>query len=74
MDKQQIYDACEELFTNNSEQLPIQDIIVKCLNYQPLNLHERLLNNLVITGGSTLLNGFGQRLNSELLAKKIDKT
>ncbi|KAI1366260.1 chromatin remodeling and histone acetyltransferase complexes subunit putative [Xylaria arbuscula] len=46
----------------------IPDMIKACLNSVDVDLRPNLLGNVVVTGGTSLLNGFNDRLNNELMA------
>lgn len=46
----------------------IPELIKACLNAVDVDLRPNLLGNVVVTGGTTLLNGFNDRLNNELMA------
>ncbi|KAI1870671.1 uncharacterized protein JN550_004817 [Neoarthrinium moseri] len=46
----------------------IPELIRACLNNVDVDLRPNLLGNIVVTGGSSLLTGFNDRLNSELSA------
>ncbi|KAI0423434.1 chromatin remodeling and histone acetyltransferase complexes subunit putative [Xylaria sp. FL1042] len=46
----------------------IPEMIKACLNSVDVDLRPNLLGNVVITGGTSLLNGFNDRLNNELMA------
>ncbi|KAI0444903.1 chromatin remodeling and histone acetyltransferase complexes subunit putative [Xylaria telfairii] len=46
----------------------IPEMIKACLNAVDVDLRPNLLGNVVVTGGTSLLNGFNDRLNNELMA------
>lgn len=46
----------------------IPELIKACLNAVDVDLRPNLLGNIVVTGGTSLLNGFNDRLNAELMA------
>ncbi len=46
----------------------IPELVRACLNGVDVDLRTNLLGNVVVTGSTTLLNGFSDRLNSELSA------
>ena len=46
----------------------IPEMIKACLNSVDVDLRPNLLGNVVVTGGTSLLNGFNDRLNNELMA------
>ncbi|KAI4870216.1 Actin/actin-like protein [Hypoxylon rubiginosum] len=46
----------------------IPELIKAAVNAVDVDLRPNLLGNIVITGGTSLLNGFGDRLNNELMA------
>ncbi|KAI1323528.1 chromatin remodeling and histone acetyltransferase complexes subunit putative [Xylariaceae sp. FL0255] len=46
----------------------IPEMIRACLNAVDVDLRPNLLGNVVVTGGTSLLNGFNDRLNNELMA------
>lgn len=57
----------ERLFTlNDPEALPV--MLKQALNASPAYLHNELLNNIVLSGGQTLANGFADRLFKQLLS------
>ena len=54
---------------SNSEKVQtIPELIKAALNAIDVDLRPNLLGNIVVTGGSSLLNGFNDRLNQELIA------
>ncbi|KAI0186149.1 actin family [Xylaria flabelliformis] len=46
----------------------IPEMIKACLSAVDVDLRPNLLGNVVVTGGTSLLNGFNDRLNNELMA------
>ncbi|KAI0391462.1 chromatin remodeling and histone acetyltransferase complexes subunit putative [Xylariaceae sp. FL0594] len=46
----------------------IPELIKACLNGVDVDLRPNLLGNVVVTGGGSLINGFNDRLNNELMA------
>ena len=55
--------------TGNTEKVQtIPELIKAALNAIDVDLRPNLLGNIVVTGGSSLLNGFNDRLNQELIA------
>ncbi|OTA68596.1 chromatin remodeling and histone acetyltransferase complexes subunit putative [Hypoxylon sp. EC38] len=46
----------------------IPELIKACISAVDVDLRGNLLGNIVVTGGTTLLNGFNDRLNNELTA------
>ncbi|KAI1821586.1 chromatin remodeling and histone acetyltransferase complexes subunit putative [Xylaria intraflava] len=46
----------------------IPELIKACLSAVDVDLRPNLLGNVVVTGGTSLLNGFNDRLNNELMA------
>ena len=55
--------------TGNTEKVQtIPELIKSALNAIDVDLRPNLLGNIVVTGGSSLLNGFNDRLNQELIA------
>ncbi|KAK7984901.1 actin [Apiospora sp. TS-2023a] len=46
----------------------VPELIRACLNAVDVDLRPNLLGNIVVTGGTSLLNGFNDRLNNELMA------
>lgn len=46
----------------------IPELIKACINGVDVDLRPNLLGNIVVTGGTSLLNGFNDRLNNELTA------
>ncbi|KAI0839091.1 actin-related protein, ARP4 class [Hypoxylon sp. FL0890] len=46
----------------------IPELIKACINAVDVDLRPNLLGNIVVTGGTSLLNGFNDRLNNELTA------
>ncbi|KAK5630642.1 hypothetical protein RRF57_006357 [Xylaria bambusicola] len=52
----------------NAKAQTIPEMIKACLNAVDVDLRPNLLGNVVVTGGTSLLNGFNDRLNNELMA------
>ncbi|KAF7537090.1 hypothetical protein G7054_g3958 [Neopestalotiopsis clavispora] len=46
----------------------VPELVRACLNNVDVDLRPNLLGNIVVTGGSSLLSGFNDRLNNELTA------
>lgn len=44
----------------------ISDLIVNCINACDVDIRANLANNIVITGGTSFINGFTQRINQDL--------
>jgi hypothetical protein len=57
------------LLKQNSPQLPptLPQLIAACLNATEPDLRPALLNNVVLTGGNSLLPGMADRINNELM-------
>lgn len=47
----------------------VHEMVYNSVNNCDIDLRPLLLNNVVVTGGNTLLNGFNERLNYELPLK-----
>lgn len=58
--------AGEESGVTKSQTVP--ELIRACLNAVDVDLRPNLLGNIVVTGSTSLLNGFNDRLNNELMA------
>ncbi|KAK6070416.1 chromatin remodeling and histone acetyltransferase complexes subunit [Seiridium cupressi] len=77
--REQRYRVSEGLW-DDSAQLPVSgsdpitkaqtipELVRACLNNVDVDLRPNLLGNIVVTGGSSLLSGFNDRLNNELTA------
>ncbi|KAI1809429.1 chromatin remodeling and histone acetyltransferase complexes subunit putative [Poronia punctata] len=52
---------------DGSKAQTIPEMIKACLNAVDVDLRPNLLGNVVVTGGTSLLNGFNDRLNNELM-------
>ena len=70
--KQQIFDACACLFEPLSEQPSITQLMQRTVNSIPLELQGKLFKNVVLTGGSSLLEGFSQRILEEFKQKEVE--
>lgn len=46
----------------------IPELVKNAINAVDMDLRAHLLSNIVVTGGTTLIQGFSERLNSELMA------
>ena len=61
---------CPEILFDPSEYdilaKPIQDVIVDCISHMERDLMKELYNNIYITGGNTLVEGFPERLTKQL--------
>ncbi|ODV62595.1 actin-2 [Ascoidea rubescens DSM 1968] len=57
-----------------SEYLPIQDMILESINKIDLDLRNELYRNIVLSGGNTLIKGFGDRLLIELKNNTMKRT
>lgn len=53
---------------DGSKPQTIPEMIKACLGAVDVDLRPNLLGNVVVTGGTSLLNGFNDRLNNELMA------
>ncbi|GAP84268.1 putative actin-related protein 4 [Rosellinia necatrix] len=53
---------------DGSKAQTIPELIKACLNAVDVDLRPNLLGNVVVTGGTSLMNGFNDRLNNELMA------
>ncbi|RWA13708.1 hypothetical protein EKO27_g1405 [Xylaria grammica] len=53
---------------DGSKAQTIPELIKACLGAVDVDLRPNLLGNVVVTGGTSLLNGFNDRLNNELMA------
>ncbi|KAK6820499.1 actin-like protein 4 [Apiospora arundinis] len=62
----QLPTASEEDRITKAQTIP--ELIRACLNAVDVDLRPNLLGNIVVTGGTSLLNGFNDRLNNELMA------
>ncbi|KAK8132886.1 actin [Apiospora kogelbergensis] len=62
----QLPTASEEERITKAQTIP--ELIRACLNAVDVDLRPNLLGNIVVTGGTSLLNGFNDRLNNELMA------
>ncbi|CAL6015512.1 Actin [Hexamita inflata] len=65
-----IQNCCNILFNKEQEQQSLTELIKNSVKEIPTELHHKLYKNLVVSGGSTLINGFGQKLLDELKAQK----
>ncbi|KAI4597667.1 NuA4 histone acetyltransferase subunit [Pestalotiopsis sp. 9143b] len=67
-----LWDDAAQLPVSGSEPITkaqtIPELIRACLNNVDVDLRPNLLGNIVVTGGSSLLTGFNDRLNNELTA------
>ncbi|KAI2640920.1 chromatin remodeling and histone acetyltransferase complexes subunit putative [Xylaria nigripes] len=64
-----MWDENAVLFTpDGTKAQTIPDLIKACLSAVDVDLRPNLLGNVVVTGGTSLLNGFNDRLNNELMA------
>ena len=69
-----LFDASAALPSLNSADPPIQksqtipDMLRTSINAVDMDLRPTLLQNIVVTGGSSLLNGFNDRLHNEVSA------
>ncbi|KAK8064805.1 actin 4 [Apiospora phragmitis] len=61
----QLPTASEEERITKAQTVP--ELIRACLNAVDVDLRPNLLGNIVVTGGTSLLNGFNDRLNNELM-------
>ncbi|KAF4747748.1 actin, partial [Perkinsus olseni] len=55
--------AVDEVF---KDQPGIQGTLMEAIDSSPLDIRESLQNSVLLSGGNTLLDGFGRRLNAEL--------
>lgn len=58
--------ACEHLFYDATDDKAIPNIILNAILNSPIDLRKNFAQNIVITGGTCMLNGFKARLISEL--------
>ncbi|ORY54818.1 actin family [Pseudomassariella vexata] len=67
-----MWDETAALPTNEADTITkaqtIPELIKSCLNSVDVDLRPQLLANIVVTGGASLVNGFNDRLNNELMA------
>lgn len=54
---------------NGSKYIGVHEMVYNSINNCDIDLRPLLFNNVVVTGGNTLLNGFNERLNHELPLK-----
>ncbi|KAI0020761.1 Actin/actin-like protein [Xylariomycetidae sp. FL0641] len=54
--------------SNSTKATTIPELIKACLGAVDVDLRPNLLSNVVVTGGASLVNGFNDRLNNELMA------
>jgi actin-related protein 4 len=64
-DETAAYPTSDDDHINKSQTIP--EMIRAALNAVDVDLRGNLLNNIVVTGGTSLLNGFNDRLNNELM-------
>lgn len=67
-----MWDETAQLSTTSEEDRitkaqTVPELIRACLNAVDVDLRPNLLGNIVVTGGTSLLNGFNDRLNNELM-------
>jgi len=69
---------CSEVLFNpqliNSEQPSVLDCVVKSINKMDIQSRKRLMENVIITGGTSQMNNFTQRLSLELKNLKDKNT
>jgi actin-related protein len=53
---------------NNEPTLSLQEAIVKSVNMCDVDLRHQLLGNIVLTGGTSSLNGLSERLQTEVMS------
>ncbi|CCG84038.1 protein of unknown function [Taphrina deformans PYCC 5710] len=65
--KQERFKIPEALFTSDDNHQSLQDMIAKAVNSTEIDVRPILLQNIIITGGSSLIPGLESRLQTELL-------
>jgi len=71
------YHSSEVLFNPSligSEEKSIQDVLLTSINRSDMDLRSTLYSNIVLSGGSTLTPGLGDRLLSEIRSKAPERT
>jgi len=69
--------ASEVLFrpsVSGSEELPVHDVLLSSILKSDMDLRSTLFSQIVLSGGSTLLPGFGDRLLYEVRARAPERT
>ena len=56
-------------FVTNEWSRPLDEVIDNAIQSSPIDTRRRLYNNIVLSGGSTLINGFDTRLQKGIEAR-----
>jgi actin-related protein 3 len=53
-------------FVSSDWRTPLDEVIDNCVQSSPIDTRRRLYNNIVLSGGSTLIKDFDKRLKKEI--------
>ena len=60
-------------FMSNEYREPIDLLVDQAIQNSPIDIRRRLYKNIVLSGGSTLIQGFSQRLHKEVKRRVEDR-